>query len=74
MITGQRIRLRPQSRLASEWSLPANAEGTLICHYQILAGDLAPDRLDVRFNSRLVVWGAPAVEFEPIEDSQQKPN
>jgi hypothetical protein len=74
MITGQRIRLRPQSRLAREWNIPNNAEGTLICRYQILARDFAPDRLDVRFNSRLVVWGAPAAEFEPIEDSQPKCN
>jgi hypothetical protein len=74
MITGQRIRLRPQSRLAREWSIPAYAEGTLICRYQILARDLAPDRLDVRFNSRLVVWGAPAAEFETIDDLQPKPN
>jgi hypothetical protein len=74
MITGQRIRLRAQSRLAREWNLPNNAQGTLICRYQILARDLAPDRLDVRFNSRLVVWGAPAAEFEPIEDPQPRRN
>jgi hypothetical protein len=74
MIVGQRIRLRPQSRLAREWSIPDNAVGTLICRYQVLARDFTPDRLDVRFNSRLVVWGAPASEFEPIEDLQPKPN
>jgi hypothetical protein len=74
MVIGQRIRLRPQSRLAREWNIPPDTEGTLICRYQILARDLAPDRLDVRFNARLVVWGAPAVEFEAIEDSQPKPN
>jgi hypothetical protein len=73
MIAGQRIRLRPQSRLAREWSIPANSEGTLICRYQILARDLKPDRLDVRFNSRLVVWGAPASEFEPTDDAQPNP-
>jgi hypothetical protein len=74
MSTGERIRLRPQSRLAREWSIPDSTEGTLICRYQILARDLAPDRLDVRFNSRLVVWGAPAAEFETIDDLQLKPN
>ena len=74
MIAGQRIRLRPQSRLAREWNIPDNAEGTLVCRCRILARDLAPDRLDVHFNSRLVVWGAPAAEFEPIEDSQPKSN
>jgi hypothetical protein len=72
VITGQRIRLRPHSRLAREWSIPDNAHGTLICSYQVLARDFAPDRVDVRFNSRLVVWGAPAAEFEPIDNVQPK--
>jgi hypothetical protein len=69
MIAGQRIRLKRASRLAREWDIPPEAEGTLICHYQSLARDfVAPDRFDVRFSPRLVVWGAPAIEFEPIGD------
>jgi hypothetical protein len=69
MIAGQRMRLRRSSRLAREWNIPPEAEGTLICHYRTLArGFATPDRLDVRFSPRLVVWGAPAVEFETIGD------
>jgi hypothetical protein len=27
------------------------------------------ERVDVRFNSKRIVWGAPAREFEPIGDT-----
>ncbi len=68
--TEQRIRLRPSSPLAREWNLPPDAEGTVICRYRILARrSRDADRLDVRFGPRMVVWGAPAVEFEAIADS-----
>lgn len=69
VIPEQRIRLRPSSPLAREWNLPPDAEGTVICRYRILARrSLDADRLDVRFGPRLVVWGAPAVEFEAIDE------
>jgi hypothetical protein len=65
--SGQRIRLRASSRAASEWKIPPEAEGTVICHYRILAGSSgASDRLDVRFSPKTVIWGAPAAEFEVI--------
>jgi hypothetical protein len=72
--TGQRIRLKPSSRAAREWNVPPGAEGTVICRYRILADrPLASDRLDVRFGPQRVVWGAPAVEFEPIAGNVQTP-
>ena len=75
MIVGQRIRLRAQSRLAREWDIPPEAEGTLICEYQVRARNFeAGDRLDVRFNKSLVVWGAPASEFETVDETRQTRN
>ena len=72
MIVGQRVRLRPRSRLAHEWNIPPEAEGTLICEYQVRARNFAlPDRLDVRFSQKLVVWGAPAAEFETVGETVQ---
>jgi len=69
MTTEQRIRLRPSSPLAREWNIPPDAEGTVICRYRILARpSLDADRLDVRFGPRMIVWGAPAVEFEAVAD------
>jgi hypothetical protein len=63
----QRIRLKPTSPAAREWNVPPGAEGTVLCRYRILgANSAAADRLDVRFGPRLVVWGAPAAEFEAI--------
>jgi hypothetical protein len=69
MTTEQRIRLRPSSPLAREWNIPPDAEGTVICRYRILAQrSRDADRLDVRFGPRMVVWGAPAVEFEAVDE------
>jgi hypothetical protein len=65
--TGQQVRLRATSPLARQWNIAPEAEGTVICCYELLgraAG--APERLDVRFGPRKVLWGAPAIEFEPI--------
>jgi hypothetical protein len=74
MRPGQRIRLRPSSRAAREWQLPPDAEGTVLCRYRILAGSsIASERLDVRFNSKTVIWGAPAAEFEVIGENSETP-
>jgi hypothetical protein len=63
----QRIRLKPSSPAAREWNVAPGAEGTIICRYRILAEKSdAADRLDVRFGPQLVVWGAPAAEFESV--------
>jgi len=67
---GQRIRLKRASVAAREWGLPDDAEGTVICLYRVLADrSSASDRVDVRFNTKTIVWGAPAQEFEPILES-----
>ena len=70
MRKGQRIRLRHPSLAAREWGLPLDAEGVVICEYRLLADRSgACDRVDVRFNAKTIVWGAPAREFEPIGES-----
>ncbi len=74
MKTGQRIRLKPSSRAAREWNVPPGAEATVLCQYRILAGrPVASERLDVQFGPKNVVWGAPAVEFEPIVANARAP-
>ena len=70
MQKGERIRLRPASPGAREWRLPREAEGTVLCHYRVFAGRPgATDRMDVHFAPEIVIWGAPATEFEPITES-----
>ena len=69
MNPGQKVICRPSSRVAREWQIPREAFGTLICRYRILRENSAkPDRMDVRFDGRLIVWGAPAIEFEAIDE------
>ena len=69
MRKGQRIRLRHASLAAREWGIPPEAEGTVLCEYRVLADRTgAGERVDVRFNSKVIVWGAPAREFEPVCD------
>ena len=76
MKTGQTIRLRHSARAALEWRIPSEAVGTVICRYQVFAGSpRAAELLDVEFNldPKLIVWGAPAAEFEEIVESPQVP-
>ena len=67
MQIGQKVRVSAV-RLARDWSIPRGSEGTVVCSYRLLKerDATAIERLDVRFSSRLVVWGAPAKAFEPI--------
>jgi hypothetical protein len=67
MNVGQKVRVRPASRVARDWKIPRDAQGTVICKYRLLKeSQAAPDRLDVRFSPRIVVWGAPEEAFEEI--------
>lgn len=69
MIAKQKVRCRPTSRIVRDWKIPREALGTVVCRYRLLKEDTStPDRLDVRFGERLVLWGAPAGEFEVVED------
>ena len=69
MNVGQKVRVSPASRLAREWKIPNDVQGIVICKYRVLKESQgAPDRLDVRFSPKLVIWGAPAEAFEAVGD------
>ena len=54
----QKFRFRPDSPVARELNISTDAVGTVICRYRILReGELAPERLDVRFGERRFAWG-----------------
>jgi hypothetical protein len=63
----KKVRIRPGSPLTGRLSLPSDAIGTVICQYRVLReGEAAPDRMDVRFDERQVIWGVPEKEFEVV--------
>jgi hypothetical protein len=63
----KKVRLRPGSPLTGRFGLPAEAIGTVICRYRVLReGEAVPDRMDVRFDERHVIWGVPEKEFEML--------
>ena len=66
---GQKVRLKTASPLKQRLNLPPEAQGAVICSYRLLrGGKAAARRLDVRFSSELVLWGAPDDQFEAIDD------
>lgn len=69
----KKVRIKPGSPLTRRLSLAPEAVGTVICQYRVLReGEAAPDRMDVRFDDRQVIWGAPEKEFEllsPFRDA-----
>jgi hypothetical protein len=70
MRTGQLVRVRPASPVARDWKIPPEMLGTIICSYQIVARDCPHlERLDVRFEPGIMVWGRPADDFEVIADA-----
>ena len=70
MNVGQKVRVRPGSGLARYWNIHQDALGTITCRYRVLkASQVAPERIDVRFDSKLVVWGASEQEFEPLKEN-----
>ena len=73
--TERHVRLKASSPLAREWNIPPGAEGTVICRYRMLARrSVVPERMDVRFGPHKVVWGAPAIEFEPVGEVPRPAN
>ena len=64
MKAGQTVRVKPASPLASEWNLQPDAEGMVLCRYQMLSGCSGSiERIDVRFPENRTIWGAAAREF-----------
>jgi len=75
MDVGQKVRIIAQSGVAYQWNIPRDAQGTVICRYRFLRDDRdAPDLLDVRFSTELVVWGASEKAFEAVAQNDQSQN
>ena len=75
MRVGQRVCFKPASCLAASWYISPDAQGTVMCSYQKRASSPGvAERLDVRFTSRIVIWGGAADEFEEVADIQELPN
>ena len=68
MKKGQRIRLRPSVRDTQDWGVSSDAEGVVLCRYVTLSGPSSTaERVDVKFGTSTIVWGAPAAAFMKIE-------
>ena len=53
-----------------EWGVSCDSVGAVLCTYRVLTdtSDMA-DRVDVRFDDGLTVWGAPACEFTVVGEN-----
>lgn len=70
MKKGQLVKLKPDSELARELTEFQSKPGTVLCTYNSNRGNPnAVERVDVRFDPNLTVWGGPAILFEPLVDS-----
>ena len=66
---GQRLRPVRPAIAEREWGVSGDAVGTVICAYRVASDCLgAPERVDVMFGPRRIVWGAPADEFTPLPE------
>ena len=68
---GQRLRPLHPALAEREWGVGADAVGTVLCCYRLLADHSgAADRVDVKFPSGPTVWGAPAEEFALVAEAK----
>lgn len=73
MKVGQRVRFKSTSSAARYWKIPHDAQGMVMCSYQLLTSNRATaDRLDVRFTPQIVIWGGAAEDFEEIRDIPER--
>ena len=57
------------SKAAHDWGVKVGAEGVVLCRYRLVARGRENDiRVDVRFESGVVVWGAPVAAFEEVAE------
>ena len=71
MRNGQHVRIRPTSRFAGQFQLGPDAEGIVLCQYEVLSrGPTAPKKIDVRFPEGRTFWGVPAEAFEEIGEER----
>ena len=56
-----------------EWGVSCDSVGAILCSYRVEIGRThMADRVDVRFDDGLTVWGAPACEFAVVEEKPRK--
>ena len=68
---GQRLRPLHPALAEREWGVSGDAVGTCLCSYSVLVDRSgATDRVDVRFASGTMAWGAPATEFAVIGEGK----
>ena len=72
MQTGQKVRFKAASPLSVDFKIPRDAQGAVLCSYQLLRGENKTHRLDVRFGPQLVIWGAPDDQFETVEEVEEE--
>ncbi len=64
MNSGQIVRIKPASPIAVDAGITGDAAGEVLCSYYRTTGPEGEiERLDVRFDDGLVLWGVPASEF-----------
>jgi len=69
MHRGQRVRLKPASGLVHDREISPRAAGVVTCCYRLLRDkEDAPERVDVVLDEKVTVWGASAVDFEPVAE------
>ncbi|NDA46863.1 MAG: hypothetical protein EBY21_06215 [Alphaproteobacteria bacterium] len=67
MKTGQKVRLRSNTKIAAASAIPQDAEGVVLCAYRLLSDrQTNMERLDVDFSSYGMLWGQPAAAFESL--------
>ena len=62
----QFVKLRPSSPMASEWGIPSDVSGEILCRYRGSTG--GAERLDVLFPQDRIIWGAPAAAFDFVDE------
>lgn len=63
---GARVTFRPGSKAQANWRISDGMDGLVLACYRTHHQGM-PERVDVRFNSGVIVWGERASEFIPIE-------
>ena len=59
---GQRLRPLHPAHAEREWGIAGDEVGAVLCCYRPVRAE-AGDRVDVKFGSGKMVWGAPVTEF-----------
>ncbi len=62
MDRGARVKFKPGSKAKDNWRISDEVAGLVIARYKTPRTNV-PERVDVRFDAGIVVWGERATEF-----------